>query len=256
MLPQERRNHILSILQQRGSVAVNELSGYFHVSEETIRRDLLQMEQESILTRVHGGAFLSDVVREAVPYNLRRDTEKDAKNQIAMSCLPLIQGGDTLFLDSSTTALYIAERLRELRNITVITNALAIISVLADCADNRVIAIGGELDTESRCFTGWKTVDALSTYHADKAFVSCTGVSIAHGLTDSNEMEGRIRYLMLKNAQKRYLIADTTKFGKTTLTQITGLEMIDAVISDKQLSEEWQDELSRWNIRLYTNANA
>lgn len=250
MLPMERRKNILISLHSKGSVSVNELSAAFNVSEETIRRDLLQMEQESLLTRVYGGAYLSDIVAQAVPFQLRKDTEKESKYRIADLCTRFIHSGDTIFLDSSTTALCIAEKIKGIQSITVITNAHAIISCLSDCKDIRIIAVGGELDKDLMCYTGWTTLEALERYNADKAFVSCTGVSIEHGLTDSSEIEGRIRYLMLKNAQRKYLIADHTKFGKTTMSQIMPLDDIDVVICNKELGKDWITEFDRKSIQF------
>lgn len=252
MLPAERRKEILLILQQRGSVTISDLSARFPVSEETIRRDLLQMEQESLLSRVYGGAYLSDIVREAVPFQLRKEACREAKQHIAEQCMQFIHNGDTLFLDSSTTALYIAERIRYMKNVTVITNAHHVVAALVDCRDNRVIAVGGELDHNLLCFTGGATLDFLRCYHADKAFVSCTGVSLSHGLTDSDEMEGRIRGLMLQNAQKKHLIADATKFGKTTLFQISPIDAINAVICDQPLSDEWNAQFIRKGIQFFS----
>ncbi len=250
MLPAERRKNIMSLLYQNGSVAVTDLSLRFHVSEETVRRDLVQLENEGLLTRFYGGAFLGDIVRETVPFQLRKDAEREAKVVISEKCMQQIHSGDTLFLDSSTTALYVAERMAELQNITVITNAHAIVTALSECKDIRVIAIGGELDHQLLSYFGWSSLDTISHYHADKAFVSCTGISMENGITDSNDMEGRMRYWMLKNAQKRYLIADSTKFGKTTLVQIADCSLLDAVICDKDLSHDWLDYMASLQIKV------
>ena len=99
-------------------------------------------------------------------------------------------------------------------------------------------------------YYGWNSLDTISHYHADKAFVSCTGISMENGITDSNDMEGRMRYWMLKNAQKRYLIADSTKFDKTTLVQITDFSIINSVICDKDLSPEWLNYLTNLHIEV------
>lgn len=251
MLPDERRNSIMATLQEKGSVSVVELVKAFSVSEETIRRDLLQMAQEGLLRRVHGGAFLSNVVRETITFGLRKESMKQSKLTIAQECCGLIKSGNTLFLDSSTTALYIAQRMRNLSHISVITNAFGVISALHDYPDIKVIAIGGELDRNLDCFTGYSTLENLKNYHADIAFVSCTGVSLQDGLTDSDEMEGRIRYAMLKNAQKRFLIADSYKFNKTMMYQIMSLSELDGIISEKTPGKEWEDELRRLNISFY-----
>lgn len=248
LMPVERRKKVLEMVQELGSVSVSELSVHFRVSEETIRRDLQLLEKDSLLSRAYGGAYLGGTVGQDVPFSLRKDTCKKEKELIALSAKSMVQSGDTIFLCPSTTSLMIAQAIKNIKNITIITNALFIAATLSDCDYNRVICVGGELEKKRQTFSGCSALETLNSFYADKAFVSCTGVSMEGGLTDSSEMQGRIRRIMLKHAQKRILIADHTKFGKTTLSSIAPLSDINCIICDRGLSKNWMDLFKKQNI--------
>lgn len=250
LIPAERKEQILSIIQEAGSVTVTELSMTFGVSEETIRRDLTELEKENGITRVYGGAYLGQTVGQELSYNMRRDIYRKEKALIASAALPFVQSGDTVFLDPSTTSLALAQNFRNIKNITIITNALYIANAVAESPSARVICAGGELDNKYQTFNGCTALDTLETYYADKAFVSCTGVSMEGGLTDSSESQARIRQKMLQHAKHKILIADYTKFGKTTLSAIVPLSMIDRVICDQKLSNEWMAYFEKYHIEF------
>lgn len=251
MLLTERRNKILELIRESGSVTVTDLSTRFNVSEETIRRDLQQMEQEQLLNRVYGGAYLGTVVRQETPITLRKETCRKSKEYIAGLCLKMIQNGDTIMMDSSTTAYYIAEKLIDFKNLIVITNSLDIAMTLSGSNDIKVICTGGILNGEALSFTGLSSISCLKEYFADKAFVSCTGIDLKNGLTDSNDLQGQIRKIMLEHVQKRICIADHTKLGKTTLSKIAPISDIDCLVTDKQPSIDWVELLKKENIELF-----
>ena len=222
----------------------------FGVSEETIRRDLTELEKENGITRVYGGAYLGQTVGQELSYNMRRDIYRKEKALIASAALPFVQSGDTVFLDPSTTSLALAQNFRNIKNITIITNALYIANAVAESPFARVICAGGELNNKYQTFNGCTALDTLDTYYADKAFVSCTGVSMEGGLTDSSEGQARIRQKMLQHAKHKILIADYTKFGKTTLSAIVPLSMINCVICDQKLSNEWMAYFEKYHIEF------
>lgn len=254
LMPVERKEKILSAIHENGSVTVLELSAAFDVSEETIRRDLSELEKENGITRIYGGAYLGQNTRQELSYDMRRDAYRKEKASIASASLRFTQNGDTVFLDPSTTALAIAQSFCNFKNITVITNALFIANALADSKNTRVICAGGELDKKYQTFNGCTALETLETYYADKAFISCTGVSIECGLTDSSESQARIRRKMLEHARERILIADHTKFGKITLSAIAPLYMINRVICNQSLSDDWLKFFEEQHIE-FTNAS-
>jgi DeoR/GlpR family transcriptional regulator of sugar metabolism len=239
LMPVERKERILSMIYEKSSVTVTELSLAFGVSEETIRRDLTELEKENGITRVYGGAYLGNNVNQELSYDMRCDAYRSEKSTIASAAIHMVHNGDTVFLGPSTTSLAIAQSLCNLKNITIITNALYIANAVADSQAARIICVGGELDKNYQTFNGCTALETLETYYADKAFVSCTGVSMECGLTDSSENQARIRRLMLEHSKERILIADHTKFGKITLSSIAPFSMINRVICNRSLSDEW-----------------
>jgi len=254
MLISERRQKVLGLLREKGSISVTELSKHFSVSEETIRRDFHQMEKDGLLNRVHGGAYLGNLVQQKVPINLRKETCRVSKEIIASVCSDMIQNGDTIMLDSSTTAFYIAKNILSNKNLIVITNSLDIAYTLASSDFIKVICAGGSLDRDTLSYSDTSALNFIKEYYADKAFVSCTGISIENGLTDSIEAQGLIRNTMLKHSQRRICIADDTKLGKTTLSKIAPLSSIDCLVTNKRPSNEWISELEKRNIEyLYPN---
>jgi DeoR/GlpR family transcriptional regulator of sugar metabolism len=251
MLGVDRRKKISEMLKEQGSVTVSELSELFNVNMETVRRDLHKMEKDKQLVRTYGGAYIIGNVHADIPIFIREVTYLEGKDQIGKICAGLIENGDTIILDSSTTSLHIAEHIKDRKNIIVLTNAIKIALKLADAKGIKVISTGGTLRPSSLSYVGYVAVNALNGFFADKAFVSCTGVDLNNGLTDSSEQEAEIRMKMLKQAKKKILIADNTKFGNTSFAQIAKLDTIDCVVTDKPLSKEWEKEFIQKNIPYF-----
>jgi DeoR/GlpR family transcriptional regulator of sugar metabolism len=235
----ERRTRLLELLHTQGLVTVAELGPAFHVSEETIRRDLQHLEaREHGIARTYGGAYLTRAVSTDIPMNVRETIALERKEAIASICGELVQDGETVMLDSSTTALQVATRLGRRRGLTVITNSLRISERLAG-SDLKVICVGGTLRHSQLSFVGPAAGDALGRFCADKAIVSCVGVSLEDGLTDSDEREAEVRRLMLARARQRVLIADNTKLGKTFFSLIAPLDGIDCLVTDQEPDQRW-----------------
>lgn len=250
MLAVERRKQILQKLKASGSVTVSELRSVYQVSEETIRRDLSRMESEGLLDKTYGGAFIKGGMHREIPFSLRNVAYLQAKEAIGRRCASMVEDGDTVFLDASTTALHVAGALLDRKNLVVISNALAVAYTLSESPDIKVISIGGTLRKTSLTCTGRAAEDAISTYFADKLFFSCDGVHRHNGVTDANENEAEIRKAMLRQSERRFLIADNTKFGRTSFALIDKFDNIDAVIVD-ELSEDWTQFFADRKIDLY-----
>lgn len=248
MLLSYRRQEIMNLLRVRGSVTVEELSKLFSVSEETVRRDLNAMEEEGLLNRVYGGAYLGNLVGQTLSNDLRKNTMRAEKEAVAELCAGMVENGNTIMLDASTTAYYVAKRLVDYQNLTVITNSLDIAYLLSSSEDVHVICCGGHLNKKHMAFMELGALEELNKYYADMCFVSCTGISMQNGLTDSLEMQGRIRRAMLQHAQRKICIADNTKVGKTTLCQIAPLSEIDAIVLERKPSDEWLEEFRRYEV--------
>lgn len=250
MLQIERKNSIKKILREKKSVTVTELAKTFNVTEETIRRDLNSLNKEGLLTRTYGGAFIQEGALNDINYSLRETDHVESKKSIAGKCMEFVQNGDSIFLDSSTTALFIAEAICNMR-ITVLTDSLKIINSLSKYDNIHLIATGGQLSQRSMSFIGSGAIHSLNQYYVDIAFVSCRSISLENHITDSNENLSIIRRQIIKRSNKAFVIADYSKFNKTSFFHICNFDEIHSIVTDKPLDSNWHTTLSRYNIAIY-----
>lgn len=250
MLKIERQTMIERELEKQGCVLVPALSGLLHCSEETVRRDLKEMEFAGKLTRTHGGAYLLEKYDKSYPTNLRKTYFQGTKSRLARQALHYVQENEVIMLDSSTTCLTFAEALlREKISLTIITNSLPICDLCSESnADVNLVCVGGTFRRRTTSFTGYHTTDVLGSYRADKAFVSCPKVTLEYGLSDNHINEARVRECMFKHAQSRYLLLDHTKFGPSANVLFDGLSAADVIITDQKLPPEWEEFAQRSQI--------
>lgn len=176
MLAIERRNRILTILREERHVVVSELAKVFDVSEETIRRDLDKLEKEGHVVKTYGGAVISEGSEAELPYVIRKKANVEAKQKIADLAADLIMDGDTLILDASSTAVFIAQKIKSKKEITLITNSIEVLMELSDVTGWKILSTGGTLKERSCALVGSEAEESLSRFHVDKAFISCKGV--------------------------------------------------------------------------------
>lgn len=250
MLPIARKNQIKELIVEKKSVTVAELTNLFKVTEETIRRDLKQLEDEGFLTRTYGGAFISDGVQNDVDVNIREFIHVEGKKKIASKCLSFIKNGDSIFLDASTTSLVIASMLQD-KKLTVVTNSLKVVNALTENPNINIVVIGGTLAHTSLSNLGRNAEYNMKNYFFDIAFISCRSVSMQHGITDSNEQQAGIRKLAAEHANHVYLVADYTKFDKTSFASICWFDKINHIVVDNKLSKDWHQFLNENNVTAY-----
>lgn len=245
MLAVERRNLILEKAHENKKVIVSELSREFEVSEETIRRDLDKLEEDGHVTKSYGGAVLNEKSSIDIPFNVRWKANPEGKQRIAELICEEIKDGDHIMLDASTTAVFIAKNIKQKRHLTVITNSIEILLELADVTGWDIMATGGELKPNSMSLIGKKASDGIASYHVDKAFFSCKGIDLKNGITDGNVETGGIKQNMLAAADKVYLAADSSKFGRTAFSKICDLSAVDCVVTDAEPDREWLEAFER-----------
>lgn len=250
MLAIERRNKILDILQSESRVVVSNLSELFNVTEETIRRDLEKLEKEGLAKKTYGGAIVNESVNVDLPYTVRKKANVANKQYIAEIVGSMIEDGDHIMMDASSTAVFVAKQLKKKnkKNLTLITNSIEILLELSDIVGWNVLSTGGALKEGSLSLVGYQAEKMISTFHVDKAIVSCKGVDINNGITDSNEMDAHIKKLILDSANMKILVADNSKFDRISFTKISELSKIDIVVTDAQLDEKWEQTFESLNI--------
>jgi len=255
MLAAERRNLILEKLQEEHKVVVSELSTLFEVSEETIRRDLDRLEREGFAVKSYGGAVLSENSSLDMPFNVRKKRNVKGKQVIGELVCGLVQEGEHIMVDPSTTAVSIIKALKSRRKLTVVTSSVEVLIELSDVSGWDVICTGGTLQENYLTLVGARAADAIRSFHADKAIFSCKGIDQREGVTDSHEMLSQVKQAMLASARQRILAADHTKFDNVAFSRICRLTEVDMVVTDICPSEEWLAFFEKNGIQcLYGNS--
>lgn len=250
MLPIERKNEILSKLMLDGKVIVSDLASMYSVTEETIRRDLEKLEKEGFAKKTYGGAVKSDNITAELPYTVRKLTNVSGKKYIAEKIGSLIQDGDSILLDASTTALFTVKSIFNKSALTLITNSVEILLDLPANNDWRVISTGGTYLQDSMSFLGSSTNNVISNYHVDIAVMSCKGLDIEKGITDTRENNAELKKTFIKNANKVILAVDSTKFDKTSFVKICDIEDIDIIVTDVKPTDECIEFFESKNVEL------
>ena len=250
MLALERRNEIMKLIQEQQTVYVNALSRKFGVTEETIRRDLERLEETGSIVRTHGGAMLSKsgISKLEQSSNIRKTTNTKEKTVIAKLAAQIVNDGDDIMLDDSSTSLFIARALRGKHNLTVITNSMDILTEIKDQTDWSVMGTGGVLRERSMSFVGNQAETMISNFYVDKAIISCKGFDLARGFTESTEPSALVKRCMLNAAKDVILAVDSSKFGLISFVQIGQLNRLSTVITDKEPSPEYLEVFREMGI--------
>ncbi len=252
MLKIERQNLISQKLLSQGFVLVPELSEMLRCSEETIRRDLKEMEHDGKLVRTHGGAYQAEKYDKSYPVELRKIQNRRTKEKIAEQAISYIKDNDMIMLDSSTTCLALAEAIiAHSMSITLITNSLAICSLCHEQnSDINLVCVGGAFRRRTSAFADPNTVEALKRYHADKAFISCPKLTLEFGMSDNHISEANVRKQMIIQSEKRFLLVDHEKFDGSANIPFDGLEKMDYLFTNQRLSFEWEKYAEEHNITI------
>jgi DeoR/GlpR family transcriptional regulator of sugar metabolism len=251
MLAIERKNQILTILQEDKRVLVSDLSNRFNVSEETIRRDLEKLEIDGYVVKTYGGAVIKEDTNVDLPYFIRKKKNVIGKQRIAELAAELICDGDSIMLDASSTAVFIAKKIKDKKNITLITNSIEILFELSDVTGWKILSTGGEMKDGSLSLVGSRAESAVKNYNADKAFISCKGFERNSGVSDTNEMIAIMKSAMLSCSKEKILAIDSSKFDLISLVKILPSNELDVIITDKKPDDNWLEYFEKYNIKCY-----
>lgn len=249
MLAVERRKQILEQVHKDKKVIVSELSKQFHVSEETIRRDLEKLADEGHVIKSYGGAVINEIGSIDLPFNVRWKSNSVGKQKIADLISHEIQDGEHIFLDASTTAVFIAKNIKNKQHLTVITNSIENLLELSDITEWDIISTGGSLKAGSMSFLGIRAAESIQTYNADKVFLSCKGLDIEKGVTEGNDEASSIKQSMIQSAKKVYLTVDSSKFDRVAFSKTCPLSRLDVVVTDQKPEQRWMDAFEKNGVQ-------
>ena len=232
----QRREEILRRVQRHGYVTVSQLASEYGVDPSTIRRDLDTMAGLGMIVRSHGGAALPTEPAE-VPYDIKVERNVAEKRTIARTIAETIPHGSALLLDSGSTTLEVARALRNHRGMTVITNDLRVAAEMANQGDVHLIVLGGEVLPAVYTLMSERAVDLVREFHVDYAVMGADAVD-PRGITNTNSNEVSMKRAMMRAADHVLVVADSSKFDRSALVRIAGLDEVDLIVTDSGLSAE------------------
>ena len=247
---EDRQRRILNLLNQQGSIQVNDLVTDLQVSEMTIRRDLDALEQKGLLRRVHGGAISSQGRSFEPPFLSRASQAKEEKERIGKAISEMVQNGDSLILDIGTTTLQAAQYLVHKKNLTIITPSLPVLNILGGIDWIRLIPTGGILRPGELSMVGHLAERAFEEFYVDKLFLAAGCVDLKNGLTEYNLEDALVKRAMLKNSKEVILVADSSKFNRTAMASIGPISCVQQIISDTGLDKNTTSTLRELGIKL------
>jgi DeoR/GlpR family transcriptional regulator of sugar metabolism len=232
-----RRQQILNLLEETGSLDVGDLADRFAVSVVTIRKDLDDLEREGLLQRTFGGAVFSHRSRFNKSFLERAGLHRREKRAIAAAALDYVKDGDTIILDAGTTTLALAQLLKQqVKSAFIITCSVPVALELSS-AGYDILLLGGMVRNKSLALLGRETLAVLDRYRADKAFLGSSGFTAENGHTTPNSDDAQIKEAIMRVSEEIYVLVDSSKYGDQCLTRFAHLRDVDLTITDSRLSK-------------------
>ncbi|WP_373502975.1 DeoR/GlpR family DNA-binding transcription regulator [Aestuariivirga sp.] len=226
-----RHAAILTLVRDRGNLTVANIAAALRVSQETIRRDLRPLAMAGQVVKLHGAVALPAEDSEA-PYERRMRENSEAKRAVARHAARHVSDGDSLMLDTGTTTSIFARELLRKRNLTVVTNSSDIARTLATVNGNKVYMAGGELNGDNGAAFGVTAVGFVASFNVRHAFISIGAMDSETGATDSSLDEAEFARMLLKQGERRYVLTDSSKFGRRALIKVCEFSDIDVLITE------------------------
>lgn len=244
-----RLSGILEILQEKQSATVDYLAKALYSSPSTIRRDLNTLEAQGYIRRFHGGAAITGRPVASLPIHYRIHDMAEEKKKIGLAALSLVENGNTIFIDSSSTAATMIPHLSRFEKLRIVTNSALSLEAILDL-DFDVYVIGGQLLRRSNAFVGSFATDMLSHFHIDKSFFSTASLSPTGWLCNNTEDENNLRRCALQNSTENYFLVDSSKVGVYTMLHLCHLRDLTGVISDADLPNllPWESDYPKFYL--------
>jgi DeoR/GlpR family transcriptional regulator of sugar metabolism len=237
LFPAERQQQILEYLNRDGRVSVSELSQKLNVSEVTIRADLQALTSQNLIIRTHGGAVL---MKHSLEFSLsrRRQQQVKEKENIGKAAAGLVANGDAIYLDASSTALTLAENLRDRRDLTVLTHSLEVAQALLDAPGVTVALAGGILQRDTISLIDLEGLAFFRKFNIKTGFFGAHGWTIADGLTDVIVREAEVKREVVTQCRKVVALIDATKWGRVGPASFASPANVHQIITDRQAPED------------------
>lgn len=250
MFQLERRNLIIQYLEEHGRVTVEELSQKFDVTPMTIRRDLQHLEDNDIAVRTFGGAVLKSDLDTEISYEDKSISHKEEKNRIAEYAASIIKDGQIVLLDSGTTNMEIAKKLKDKKGLTIVTPDVLLAGYLIQSTDFKILCTGGYVQNDIGACIGSRASDFLRDINVDIGFMGASSVDIERGVTTPTIEKAEVKKQIIKSSEKVMLVTDSSKFGRTSFAKICSIDEFDLVITDSNIDKKILEELKSLKINI------
>lgn len=245
MLAAERHLKIIEIISKSGAVQVEELAKVLDVSLMTIRRDLEKLKQEGRIDRCHGGA----VIKREIPYTEKQALETEEKHRIAEHCVGLVKKGNVIFLDAGTTTYEVAKLIKDIPNLTVVTNDIEIARILLHSTINLIIC-GGTVQKSTGSMVGALANQLMENIRLDVAFMGAQTIDEHFNVMTPTVDKAILKQTICRNSKEKYLVVDRSKFARQALIKINDLSGYTAVITNKKFTPEEEKRLRDMRVTI------
>lgn len=249
MAQKDRVFQILDLIRAKQKVSVSELSAKFGVTGETIRRDLERLEREGYVARTYGGAVLIQQPPGHVNYTERAVQNVEAKIEMGELTASILPSSGAIGCDASTTVLSMIPYIKDNPGVTLLTNSIRILNdFMYDKI--RIISTGGNLRSRTQSLQGEAVSRSMEDYFLDVCVLSCRSLDLENGIYEGDEEEAYFKNIMVEHSRRVIIVADHTKFNKTSLIRTLSYDKVDVLVTDRKPSDEWIDRLEAQNVRV------
>ncbi|WP_052487922.1 DeoR/GlpR family DNA-binding transcription regulator [Gordoniibacillus kamchatkensis] len=254
MIVVQRRNKIKEMLLKERSVKVTDLVKEFNVSEETIRRDLNQLEKEGIVKKNYGGAILTEELQQVIatipPVQQRKFQFFEEKDAIGRQAASLVQENQIIVLDSGSTTWCVSRYLKQTPGLMVVTNGINVAEEFSQHEDASIFLLGGKLVKKSMSVVGPQAVDELHKYSANYAFIGTSGITISKGFTSSDLFEAEVKRAMIQAGKQIVMLADHSKFERQALVSFADFQDVDVLVTSDLADMEILEEIEKTGVQV------
>jgi DeoR/GlpR family transcriptional regulator of sugar metabolism len=252
MLVEERRSRLLELVRMGRFASLPELAETLNVSESTVRRDLEQLENQGCARRIHGGALYTGTSPMLPHFDARQDMQWEQKKAIATRAVELVEDGDTILLDGGSTTYEVA-RLLVGRPIHVVTTSLPVANLFASDTSSDLVLVGGNICPRTGVARGPYAVEMLLKVRVRKTILSVAGIN-EQGFFNNNLLIVEAERQMMQAADEVIVVADSSKFGRQSLTHLCPLSEVDHVVVDDRINHEWKEKIAAAGVNLHVAA--
>lgn len=245
MLAAERQAKIVEIIRRQGSAQVDDLAQDLQVSAMTIRRDLEKLQEDNLLERCHGGA----VAKQEVTYADKSTSHKSEKKKLAQACKPFISPGDNIFLDAGTTTYEVAQAIRDIPDLMVVTNDLEIAALLKNSTADLFLC-GGQMQKSTGSMLGYYATQMLEHFRFDVGFFGAASINEGLEVSTPTVDKAFLKRMVLERCQRAYLVVDASKFDRQAMARVSHLKEYTAVVTNRVLTGAEAKEAKRSGVRL------